>query len=180
MKLRRETPTVNASSMADIAFLLLIFFLVTTTIVVDKGIMVKLPHWSDDPITPVTINTNNVWSVKINSQDRLLVRGELMEYRDLKEKTKEFILNPMKKDNLPPSPKKAIISLQNDRGTSYETYITVYNELKAAYNEIWEAKAQTKYQKSYKNLSLKLKRDIRREVPLVISEAEPTNYLTEN
>ena len=176
MKERRNSPTVNASSMADIAFLLLIFFLVTTTIVVDKGITVKLPPWSDEEPICYHFSRKNVWSVKVNTENQLLVRGKAMQLRNLKEKTKEFILNPLAKDNLSSSPKKALISFQNDRGTTYETYITVYNELKAAYNEIWEEKARAKYSKSYVDLPLKLKREIRKEVPLVISEAEPTDF----
>ena len=179
-RFRRESPTVNASSMADIAFLLLIFFLVTTTILVDKGIRVKLPPWSDDPFIGMTIPAKNVWSVKVNAKDELLVRGEYFDIKNLREKTKEFILNPNQRSNMPSSPKKAIVSFQNDRGTSYKIYLTIYNELKAAYNEIWEDEAQTRFGRTYKDLPTSLKREIRKDIPLVISEAEPSDYqLTE-
>ena len=81
---------------------------------------------------------------------------------------------------MPSSPKKAIVSFQNDRGTSYKTYLTIYNELKAAYNEIWEDEAQTRFGRTYKDLPTSLKREIRKDIPLVISEAEPSDYqLTE-
>jgi biopolymer transport protein ExbD len=93
-KKRREAPAINASSMADIAFLLLIFFLVTTTIDVDKGIRVKLPPWSDDEPDPLRLKTRNVFSVLVNANNELLVRGEPMEKADLRDKAKEFIMNP--------------------------------------------------------------------------------------
>lgn len=177
---RRGTPTVNASSMADIAFLLLIFFLVTTTIDIDKGIRVKLPPWSDEEPDPLKLKTRNVYSVLVNANNELLVRGEPKALRTLKEDTKEFITNPTGREDLAEKPTKAIISLKNDRGTEYETYLTVYNELKAAYNEIWEEKAQIKYGQPYEDLTIDLKKEIRKEVPLVISEAEPTSFGEEN
>lgn len=173
---RRGAPTINASSMADIAFLLLIFFLVTTTIDIDKGIRVKLPPWSDEEPDPLKLKTRNVYSVLVNANNELLVRGEPKVLRDLKKDTKEFILNPQGRDDLAEKPTKAIISLKNDRGTEYETYLTVYNELKAAYNEIWEEKSQIKYGKPYVDLTTDLKKEIRKEIPLVISEAEPTDF----
>lgn len=173
---KRESPAINASSMADIAFLLLIFFLVTTTIDIDKGIKVKLPPWSDEPPENMKLNTRNVFSVLVNKDNQLLVRGESMDPAVLKEKAMEFIMNPRQLDNLSVSPKKAIISLKNDRGTEYETYITVYNELKAAYNEIWNDISKERFGKDYSDLDIKLKREIRKDVPFVISEAEPTTF----
>lgn len=175
-KPRRESPAVNASSMADIAFLLLIFFLVTTTIDTDKGIRVKLPPWSDEKPDPLKLKTRNVFSVLVNANNELLVRGESMEKADLRDKTKEFIMNPEGREDLSESPENAIISLKNDRGTEYETYLTVYNELKAAYNEIWNEQAQVRYGKEYSDLDFELKKAIRANIPLVISEAEPTDF----
>jgi biopolymer transport protein ExbD len=175
-KPRREAPAVNASSMADIAFLLLIFFLVTTTIDIDKGIKVKLPPWSDEKPDPLKLKTRNVFSVLVNKDNELLVRGEIVDKADLREKTKEFITNPTRREDLSESPANAIISLKNDRGTEYGTYLTVYNELKAAYNEIWEEASQLKYGKAYKDLSFDMQKVIRDDIPLVISEAEPTDF----
>lgn len=171
---------INASSMADIAFLLLIFFLVTTTIVEDKGILVKLPPWSDTEPEIQKFKTRNVYSVLVNAQNQLLVRGQQMNIRDLREETKEFIANPTRREDLAESPKRAIISLKNDRGTNYKTYLEVYNELQAAYNELWEEEAFRRFSTAYGNLSNTNKRIIRNEFPLVISEAEPTSYGTEN
>ncbi len=172
----RLSQEVNAGSMADIAFLLLIFFLVTTTIDIDKGITVKLPPWSEEPPDPKKLKTRNVFSVLVNANNELLVRGEPMDPVVLREKTKEFILNPKKMENLSESPTKAIISLKNDRGTKYETYLEVYNELKAAYNEIWEEKSQAKFGKPYEALTTPEKRDVRTGIPMIISEAEPTDF----
>ncbi|MEO1435009.1 MAG: biopolymer transporter ExbD [Bacteroidota bacterium] len=173
---KREQPEINASSMADIAFLLLIFFLVTTTIDVDSGITVKLPPWSEEPPETQKLKTRNVFSVLVNAQDELLVRGELERLADLKEKAKEFISNPTKRGDLAEDPKKAIISLKNDRGTSYGAYLTVYNELKAAYNEIYEEESQKRFGGPYDDLPNDKKKEIRADIPLVISEAEPTDF----
>ncbi len=179
-KKTREAPEVNAGSMADIAFLLLIFFLVTTTIDVDKGVLVRLPPWSEDEPEIDKMKTRNVYSVLVNAQNQLLVRGEPQQVTTLRENAKEFIMNPRKMDNMAEDPKKAIISLKNDRGTNYKTYLEVYNELKAAYNELREEEAQKRHGKSYEFLSKDQKRAIRSDIPLVISEAEPTNFGEEN
>lgn len=174
-KNRRFDNQVNAGSMADIAFLLLIFFLVTTTIEMDKGIMVKLPPW--DPSTPISpIPKNEVLTIKLNWENKLMVENEPGNIEKLKDQTKEFIMNPLQRKDLASSPRSAIVSIQNDRGTSYEAYLEVYNEIKAAHNELWDEAAQKKYQKNYSNLDIKSKKVIRAEIPLIISEAEPTSH----
>ncbi len=165
---------VNAGSMADIAFLLLIFFLVTTTIEIDKGISIKLPPIVDAP--PLTPPSKNVLSIKLNADNELLVEGERAELVDLRERTIEFISNPEKLKSLPTTPKNAIISLQHDRSTQYTHYIEVYNELKAAYNHLWEEQAQKTFNKSFKGLDQEQIKQIRKEIPFVISEAEPVDY----
>lgn len=177
----RMSNEINAGSMADIAFLLLIFFLVTTTIVEDKGILVKLPPWSEEPPETMKLNTRNVFSVLVNAENQLLVRGEPAQVTDLKDRAKEFIMNPQKRDDLSEKPTKAIISLKNDRGTSYKTYLEVYNELKAAYNELWDEKSQRDYGVSYSDdMPLARRKAIKAEIPMVLSEAEPTNFGEEN
>ncbi|MEM9886357.1 MAG: biopolymer transporter ExbD [Bacteroidota bacterium] len=173
----RGSNEINASSMADIAFLLLIFFLVTTTIAQDKGIQVLLPPWSEIEPDPTKLNKRNVFAVLVNADNQLLVRGELANIDDLRERAKEFIKNPQGREDLAESPTKAIISLKNDRGTKYETYIEVYNELKAAYEELWDESAQIKYRRDYDDEMPKaMKKAIRTEIPFVLSEAEPTNF----
>ena len=171
----RQKNEINAGSMADIAFLLLIFFLVTTTIDADKGIRVLLPPWIDD-ITTTDVLDKNVLSVKVNANNQLLVEGELMEVKSLKETTKVFIMNPMKEADKPNKPTKAVVSLQNDRGTEYDTYIDVYNEIKAAYNELWNEAANKKYGMAYNHLARAEQKEIRKVIPLIISEAEPTDH----
>jgi biopolymer transport protein ExbD len=168
---------INAGSMADIAFLLLIFFLVTTTIVEDKGITVKLPPWSEEEPDITRLKERNVYSVLVNAQNQLLVRGEPMRVRDLKNNAKEFISNPSKRSDLAEKPTKAIISLKNDRGTNYDTYLRVYNELKAAYNELWDELSRRKFGVPYSDdLPLAYRKAIKGEIPFVLSEAEPTNF----
>lgn len=169
---RGNSPSVNAGSMADIAFLLLIFFLVTTTIIEDQGITVKLPPWEEDPVSK-QIDENNVLSVHINAENQLLVEKERTSVGQLREITKLFISNPSNDPQKPPSPKKAIVSIINDRGTSYATFLAVYNEIKAAYNELWEEAAREIFGKGYDQLSRAQQKRIREDIPLVISEAEP-------
>lgn len=177
----RQAPEVNAGSMADIAFLLLIFFLVTTTIVQDKGITVKLPPWSEEDVDPTKLKTRNVFSVLVNANNQLLVRDEPANIAQLKERAKEFIVNPMKREDLAEKPTKAIISLKNDRGTNYKTYLEVYNELKAAYNELWDEEAQRTYGVSYSDdMPREQKKAIKAKIPFVLSEAEPTAFGEEN
>ncbi|MBK8621688.1 MAG: biopolymer transporter ExbD [Saprospiraceae bacterium] len=176
----RMNNEINAGSMADIAFLLLIFFLVTTVIAEDKGVLVKLPPWSDEPPPELTINTRNVYSVLVNAQNQLLVRNEPMEISKLKDNTILFITNPQKRADLSEDPTKALVSLKNDRGTEYKTYLAVYNELKAAYNQIWEEESLKRFSRPYEELSKTQKDEISAAYPLVISEAEPTKFGEEN
>ncbi len=173
----RLSNEINAGSMADIAFLLLIFFLVTTQIVEDKGIMVKLPPWSEDDPDITKLKKRNVFSVLVNAQNQLLVRGEIAQLSGLRERAKEFISNPTKREDLAEKPTKAIISLKNDRGTNYKTYLEVYNELKGAYNELWNEESRKLYGKDYsEDLPRHMKKAIRDKIPFVLSEAEPTAF----
>lgn len=173
---KREIPEINAGSMADIAFLLLIFFLVTTTIQTDSGLSVLLPPYVEVPPPPEKKNKRNVFAVQINGNNQLLVRGRpLSDIREIKTQLKTFIMNKGKDPNASDSPKLAVVSLLNDNGTSYEAYVGVYDQLKAAYNELWEESAQRKYGRSYEDLDIKERKSIRSEIPLVISEAEPTS-----
>lgn len=172
---RRFENAINASSMADIAFLLLIFFLVTTTILQDEGILVQLPRYEEEVIKEA-IPDRNVLLIFVNANNELLVEGETLPVENLRLTAKTFISNPLQLKTLPASPRNAIISLQNDRGTSYETYLGVYNELKAAYRELWDEAAQQRFGKTYATLLGFQQKQIRKTIPLVISEAEPTDY----
>ena len=147
---KRSAPEVNAGSMADIAFLLLIFFLVTTTIEKDSGLNRKLPPIEED-IEPPIIKQRNIFTVLLNGKDQLLVEEELMEIKDLRAAAIEFLDNNgdgtctycqgARNESSSDNPDKAIISLKNDRETSYATYISVQNELVAAYNVLRNRRA---------------------------------------
>ena len=173
---RRGLPQINAGSMADIAFLLLIFFLVTTTMDQDTGIARKLPPMpEEEQEKPPEIKAKNIYVVLINSNNQLLVEGEWTEISQLKDGAKKFINNNGKDPKSSDNPQKAIISLQNDRGTNYMTYIRVQNELAAAYNELRNEAALDQFGEQYTNLNKSQKKEIRKMYPQKISEAEPKN-----
>ena len=153
---KRSIPEVNAGSIADIAFLLLIFFLVTTTIESNTGITVKLPpKLQENTPPPPPVNERNVLVVVVNKNNQLLINNQLKELKDVKQTAIDFLDNngdrscnycegnkdPLSSDN----PDKAVVSLRNDRETSYKTYIDVQNELIAAYNELRERERQKKF-----------------------------------
>jgi len=138
-KKKRANPEINSSSMADIAFLLLIFFLVTTTIANDKGILMQLPPKPDDiEDIDVKIKEHNLFKVYVNSADRLLVEGEpLSDVAGISDMVKKFVMNNGNDPEMSDNPKDAIVSFKTDRGTSYEMFILVLNELNQAYNELY-------------------------------------------
>ena len=172
---KRGTPEVNAGSMADIAFLLLVFFLVTTTMDSDKGLRVKLPPFPDPNMPPPksTQNDKNVLEVLVNFNDQLLVEKQIMDIEELTEKTKEHLTNEGRNPSLAESSEKAIVSLKNDRGTSYERYLEVYNELMRAYNEVRNEYSQKKFNRTYDKLLEDQRKEVQKKFPIKISEAEP-------
>lgn len=188
---RRGLPEINAGSMADIAFLLLIFFLVTTTMDVDKGLLRKLPPPVDEPQNEdIKIKQRNILEILINANDQLLVEGEYIQVTQLREKTKEFIVNPRDREDMPEKEakdipgvgnvmvSKQVVSLQNDRGTSYGMYIKVQNELIAAYNEVRDEESKKRFGKVFKDLNEDQQKIIKEIYPQRISEAEPKNIGT--
>lgn len=198
---RRASPEVNAGSMADIAFLLLIFFLVTTTIETDRGISRKLPPIPEENIEPPIIKQKNIFTVIVDRNNNFLVEDELMELQNIREAAMEFLDNgggvgeegcdycqgprdPNSSDN----PEKAIISLVNDRKTEYGTYISVQNELVAAYNQLRNREAQRLYgmdftamEQQYNDPNFRGDKELMKEridivqnmYPQKLSEAEP-------
>jgi len=164
---KRLVPVVSAGSLADVAFLLLIFFLVATTIQTDTGLNVLLPVWTENEKLEER-EDRNVLSVIINSENELMIEGERAQLSDLQARTEQLILKETE------SPKLAIVSLQNDNGTSYETYLTVYNKIKAGYNRIWEDESLRRFGQHYDDLDKKSQADVRKNYPLVISEVEPS------
>ena len=170
---RRETPEINAGSMADIAFLLLIFFLVTTTMNVDSGISKKLSEKPPPDYKPPIIKEKNIFEVNINRNNELLVEGERMDIKDLREAAVKFIDNGggigkpgedgtpgepceycqgERSESSSDHPNKAIISVQSDRGTEYGTYIEVQNELLRAYTVLRNRLAKERYGMLYTEL----------------------------
>lgn len=185
----RAKNEINASSTADIAFLLLIFYLVTTTMNVDSGITRILPPIADENKDKGLDNLErNTLQVRINHQDKILAGSKPISIEELKDIAKEFILNPTDDPNLPqkedaeieligvyPVP-KGIISLMNDKMTTYNVYVQVQNELTKAYNEIWNDLAHQKFGKAFEELNDAQKDAIRKKaVPQKISEAEPVD-----
>lgn len=190
-KAKRKIKEINASSMADISFLLLIFFLVTTSMNVSTGLSRRLPP----PLPPdqkqqeTDIKKRNIFVVKVNSQNQLLVQGQEISVRELKDKAKEFIANPNNDIHLPEKvtvnidllgnvdiTKDHVISLQNDVDTQYQAYIEVQNELVAAYNELRNEYSRERYNKTYDELAEDQQKAIQQVYPQKISEAEPKNY----
>jgi len=203
---RRENSEINAGSMADIAFLLLIFFLVTTTMDVDSGISRKLPEKSPpDQEAQVIVKERNVFDITVNRKNQILIEGDqYVQVTDIREEVMAFIDNggglSAPKDGKPgvpcdycegakstassDHPSKAIISLQSDRGTTYGMYISIQNEIEAAYTELRNRLALKKYRRSYtdlkkdykssKSASIKEKIDFLKDsYPQIISEPEP-------
>ena len=188
----KKIPQINASSMADISFLLLIFFLVTTSMDVNQGLARRLPAPipPDQKIEDKDINKRNLLVVKINSANQLMVQGQLMDVKQLREKAKEFIKNEQNNDHLPKlveedfgAPigtimytKDHVISVQNDVDTQYQAYLDVQNELVAAYNELREECAQKYFHKAFVELDEDQQKQVQKVYPQKISEAEPKNY----
>ena len=187
----RKTPEVRADSQADIAFLLLIFFLVATTMNSDKGLSRVLPPLppEDVKVEDIKVKERNVLLVFVNAAGQIMAGNESMDIRGLKDKAKEFILNPMDDENLPekkdteidlPDGSKwvypvseGVISLQTTRDTNYEVYIMVQNELSRAFNEVREQVAMQKFGHSFADLNEDQRSAVTKAVPQKISEAEP-------
>ena len=188
---KRDVPEINSSSTADMAFILLLFFLLTTSMDTDRGLARRLPEppQENQKKEDVDIKERNILQVFVNFQDQLMVGDNYLSVEQLRDKAKEFIANPNDDEKLPEKvaeevpffgtqriTKNHVISLRCDRGTSYKTYIAVQNELVAAYNELRDELAQQKWQKNYADLSEEQQEAIRKIYPQVISEAEPKKY----
>ncbi len=183
----RKTPGLNTQSTADIAFLLLCYFLMTSTMDQQSGLQRRLPPMpaENQKTEDTKVNKRNIIIVKINSSDRLFAGDQLLDVSQLKDKIKEFLTNPTNDPNLPEREikniegfgeypvTKGVISLQNDRGTSYRAYIAVQNELVRAINEVRDDFSKQNYGKPYVSLSEDQQKIVREAIPQNISEAEP-------
>ncbi len=185
---KKKTPGINSSSTADIAFLLLCYFLMTTTMGSQTGLARRLPPMPNpnEKTEDQKVNRRNIIIVRISSSDKILVGTEQMDVTLLKDKVKEFLANPNNDPNMPDKEmkliegwgktvpvSKGVISLQNDRGTSYKAYIAVQNELVKAVNELRDEFAMANFGKTFARLSEEQQDWVKKAVPQIISEAEP-------
>lgn len=183
----KKLPEINSSSTADIAFLLLSFFLMTSNMEQNSGLQRRLPPMPDEnqKVQNQQINRRNIVVVKINSADRLMAGNEPIDVSQLKFKIKEFLVNASNDPKLPEKEikniegfgecevSKGVISLQNDRGTSYQAYIAVQNEIVKAIDELRDEFAKANYGRTYLSLDEDRQKIVREAIPQNISEAEP-------
>ena len=181
MRTSRPSPSINSGSMADIAFLLLIFFLVTTTISGDEGINRKLPKECDDCI--VDLNERNVLQIKVNNDNKIMINNEdIIEIQDLKEIVKDFVdnngdgsctfCNGKQISTSSDNPSKAIVSLQSGSLTTYQHYISVQDEITKAYYELREKYSKNVLKKEVKDLNTDELKQVKEAYPFILSEAE--------
>lgn len=187
---KRKTPGLNTGAMSDISFLLLTFFLLTSSINTEQGIPRKLPppKAEDAQDKKVDINKRNVLNVLVNFRDEISVNGDVIMIGELKARAKEFFANPTNDPSLPEKQSKAIdgigdfpvskgvVSLTNDQGTSYNMYVQVQNELQRAVNELRDETALEYFGKKYDGLDSAAQRAVTLAIPMNISEAPPIDY----
>ena len=186
---KRKVPQINGASSADIAFMLLLFFLLTTSMDTDQGISRQLPRPPDKEKEKVDLNKRNVLTVNVSSTNFIMCAGEEVSLEQLRAKAIEFIDNPTNSENLPEKKEKEIpffgtvmvttehlISLQCDRGTNYQTYINVQNELAAAYNTLRNELSQKQFNLKFSELDEGKKNAVTEYYKQKISEAEPQQY----
>ena len=194
---KRKVQEINAGSMADIAFLLLIFFLVATTMNVDTGLARMLP-----PMPPenqkqedIKVKERNLFLVLVSGSGNIMVgtpnNQEFTDIRQVTDRTKEFLLNPMNDENLPEKEDKeftladgttwvypvsnGVVSVQTTLETDYQTYIMVQNEVTRAVNELRDEVSMQKFGKKYAELEKEDRDVMTKAIPMAISEAEPRN-----
>jgi len=186
---KRKSPGINTGSMADISFLLLTFFLLTSSINTEQGIPRRLPPPSEkDTKEIVDINKRNVFVVLVNLNDEISANGEMIPLSQLTYRAKEFLENPLNASTLPEKDiklienmgeypvSKGVLSLTNDQSTSYNMYVLVQNELQRAVNELRDKVSLQYFGKVYEKLDTALQKSIQKAVPMNISEAPPSNF----
>ena len=195
MAKNKKAPEINASSQADIAFTVLIFFLVVSTMDIDTGIVRMLPPMADPNVKQedIKVKERNLLLVFVAGSGNIMAGGKVISLDALKDKAKEFILNPLDDKDLPekkptdiemPDGSKwtypvseGVISLQNTRDTSYQRYIEVQNELTRAFNEVRDEVAMSKFSKKFADLEEAERKVITKAIPMKISEAEPRKMM---
>jgi biopolymer transport protein ExbD len=184
---KRKLPAINTAQMADISFLLLSFFMMTSSINTQQGIPRRLPPPSEKQ-TVLDIRERNVFTVIVNFNDEILAANEIIPLNQLTNRAKEFLENPLNNPNLPEKDvklienmgeypiSKGVLSLKNDQGTSYNMYVQVQNELQRAVNELRDKVSLQFFGKVYDKLDTTLQRSIQKAVPMNISEAPPNTH----
>lgn len=194
-KKKKKMPGLNTTSTADISFMLLIFFLITTSMDTDKGLARRLPKppEPDQEDATMDIKSRNILFVRINAAGQLWIKDEMNsgegDIKELRQRAKDFVKNEQNLSKWPEKhvkniellgncyvTDKHVISVQTDRGTPYDMYFQVQNELVAAYNELRNEVSKEKFGRLYENLSPEEKAAIRQYYPQNISEAEPKKY----
>ena len=170
---KRELQEINAGSMADIAFLLLIFFLVTTTMESNYGIRRKLPPIQLEKQDDIIVKKKNVLEIVINGKDQMLIEEEPAKVQDVKAIAVKFITNNGKDPRSSDNPQKAVINIKHARETSYKEYISVYNELIGAYNQIRNQYAKRKFGKAFEQLTDAQQKEVKDYYPQKIAEQVP-------
>jgi biopolymer transport protein ExbD len=187
---KRKVPQVNSTSTADIAFMMLLFFLLTSSMDTDRGLPRRLPQpVPKDQKLDVDVKKRNILVVLINSTNQILCGENYIQLTQLKDKIKEFVENPTNNEHMPEKieidvpyfgnrmvTKNHVISLQNDRGTNYQSYIDVQNEIAAAYNELRDDVSTQKFGRKFADLDEDQQKAVQMIYPQKISEAEPKNY----
>lgn len=176
-KRKRVEPEIPSSSLADIAFLLLVFFLIVTTIDSDTGIGMVLPPPPDEANPPPPIRERNLLKILVNSQGLILINERPASVQEVKARVMEFVDNNGRDENLSIDPKAAIVSIKTDRQTPYRTYISMLDEVRAAYKELRDGQARAQFGITYDEYRSRLvtaSEDMIKEVyPMNVSIAEP-------
>ncbi len=158
-------PTSFGIGMADLAFVVLAIFLITLVPSEEAGFLMKLEPWSEEPPESYRVKRRNVFAIGIFIDDKLMVRGEYASFETLKASVIEFVSNPNKSLELAETPWQAKIFFSYERWTKYEDFISVIGSVKAAYWELWDKEAITRFKKPYSQLSKSEKHNIRTLIP---------------
>ena len=172
---RRQPQEINAGSMADIAFLLLIFFLVTTTMESLYGISRRLPPPPDpnQPDKEIKVKQRNVLDIIISRTNQLMIEDQVADFSKVKPEVIKHVTNFGKDPKYSESPDKAVVNITYDRGTDYKTYIRVYDEVLKAYKEIYNKEALAKYGKPFDGLTKDQQKEIKKKYPQIVAETTP-------
>ncbi len=168
---RKSIPEINGGSMADIAFIMLIFFIVSTTIASDKGVKVLLPKWDPNPVTDLEVNERNVLAVDILKEGSLSVEGSIMDFEKLKDECIKHLQNNGRNPAYADSYDEAVINIRTHPDAPYESYLEAYSNVKKAFEDLRNDYSMQTYGKTYDLLDDVKSKDVRDKYKLKIAEA---------